>query len=530
MSNEWVRAGAASAATARRWFAIAFLAALAGSGSARAATFTVDRSDDDANAMACTTSPNDCSLRGAVRLADSLAGPDVVELPPGEYTLSIQGLPPSSDQDPAIGDLDLSDDVTIQGLGDWNGALIQVAGTPTAFDLAAGVGATIANLSIRGGGVHAYGSARLTLLSVNLTAANVAIDAATAGGPPSSLTLESCAIDQVASRAAVIGADSLTVRNTWIRNNAALAVQFQSAAGTALIEGSLIETSRLGIVNTGSMTIRRSTVRDNAPGPESGPTAAAGISNQGGSLLIDSSTVSGNVATALATQPNYTLAAGALVSSGPTTIVQSTISGNTVVGADPSAAGVADGVVFLPGTPAQLDHATITANAGVNGVQLAGGEVSIVGTLLGGPCRDAALYTSGGYNLESPGNTCGFGQPGDRPNVADPRLGPLTDNGGPTFTHLPALASPAINTAGVECPAEDQRGTARPQGIACDIGAVEAVVPGACNGTVGGGSAADAVNGLPAALGLLAYLRARRRRASRAAAHLAADAAAWCTR
>ncbi len=57
---------------------------------------------------------------------------------------------------------------------------------------------------------------------------------------------------------------------------------------------------------------------------------------------------------------------------------------------------------------------------------------------------------------------------------ADPLLGPLQDNGGPTSTMLPAAGSPALN-AGVACPATDQRGVARPQGGGCDIGAVERV-------------------------------------------------------
>jgi hypothetical protein len=74
-------------------------------------------------------------------------------------------------------------------------------------------------------------------------------------------------------------------------------------------------------------------------------------------------------------------------------------------------------------------------------------------------------------NLSSD-NTCGFG-PG-RDNV-DPLLGPLADNGGPTRTHLPGPGSPAIDggtTSG--CPATDQRGAARPGGVSCDVGAVEA--------------------------------------------------------
>jgi hypothetical protein len=53
-------------------------------------------------------------------------------------------------------------------------------------------------------------------------------------------------------------------------------------------------------------------------------------------------------------------------------------------------------------------------------------------------------------------------------------IGPLADNGGPTFTHALSPGSPAIDAANdALCPATDQRGTNRPQGTHCDIGAYE---------------------------------------------------------
>ncbi len=55
---------------------------------------------------------------------------------------------------------------------------------------------------------------------------------------------------------------------------------------------------------------------------------------------------------------------------------------------------------------------------------------------------------------------------------ADPLLGLFQYYGGFTPTLMPAVGSPALD-AGVNCTAVDQRGIARPQGAACDIGAVE---------------------------------------------------------
>lgn len=62
----------------------------------------------------------------------------------------------------------------------------------------------------------------------------------------------------------------------------------------------------------------------------------------------------------------------------------------------------------------------------------------------------------------------------------DPQLGPLQDNGGPTFTHMPAASSPVIDAGtNTGAPVTDQRGVSRPvdgdnDGTpTCDIGAVE---------------------------------------------------------
>jgi hypothetical protein len=60
---------------------------------------------------------------------------------------------------------------------------------------------------------------------------------------------------------------------------------------------------------------------------------------------------------------------------------------------------------------------------------------------------------------------------------ADPLLGALADNGGPTQTRALSSGSPAIDTGNNSaCPAADQRGIVRPQGGGCDIGAYELLV------------------------------------------------------
>ena len=54
--------------------------------------------------------------------------------------------------------------------------------------------------------------------------------------------------------------------------------------------------------------------------------------------------------------------------------------------------------------------------------------------------------------------------------VADPRLGELSDGGGPTLT-MPLLEGSAAIGAGQNCPDTDQRGL--PRAGACDLGAFQ---------------------------------------------------------
>jgi hypothetical protein len=91
--------------------------------------------------------------------------------------------------------------------------------------------------------------------------------------------------------------------------------------------------------------------------------------------------------------------------------------------------------------------------------------------------QGAATWTSNGYNVESPGNSCRFDQATDQFDVtaAELNLGPLQDYGGPTETHALLPGSVAIDRIpGAMCVvSEDQRGEPRPGGTMCDVGAFE---------------------------------------------------------
>src|SRR5205807_6634069 len=102
-------------------------------------------------------------------------------------------------------------------------------------------------------------------------------------------------------------------------------------------------------------------------------------------------------------------------------------------------------------------------------------QSTIVSSNLGPGCagNPASTIADHGHNLRWGDRTC----PG---RTGDPKLGPLADNGGPTWTMALRPGSAGINRVprrSSGCPATDQRGVRRPEGRACDIGAYEFAVP-----------------------------------------------------
>lgn len=157
-------------------------------------------------------------------------------------------------------------------------------------------------------------------------------------------------------------------------------------------------------------------------------------------------------------------------------IVNSTFSGNLT--------DEQGGAIYSEAGRTRIFSSTILANSSVDNVAAAlqiDGTIemqnSIIGDHEGIACGfgDAGELISGGFNLIDI-DDCIFFEETDI-LVDDVLLGDLTDNGGPTLTHLPLEGSPAIDAGGFDCPATDQRGILRPQGRECEIGAVEIVNP-----------------------------------------------------
>lgn len=85
---------------------------------AGAATFVVTSTSDQTDATPgdgiCSWMTGICTLRAAIQEANALAGADVIQLPAGTFTLSIAG---AGEENAATGDLDIRDDVTLEGAG-----------------------------------------------------------------------------------------------------------------------------------------------------------------------------------------------------------------------------------------------------------------------------------------------------------------------------------------------------------------------------------------------------------------------------
>ncbi|MEA2353394.1 MAG: extracellular elastinolytic metalloproteinase, partial [Thermoleophilaceae bacterium] len=178
------------------------------------------------------------------------------------------------------------------------------------------------------------------------------------------------------------------------------------------------------------------------------------------------------------------IAGGVRVSVGPSTATLTHISvasnrAGTGAGLGPTQAGsggpAGGDVGSLPGAGGAAVPGTAGASPTAGGLAKgAGGTATLARSIVAGNLPDnctAGLFTDGGNNVTHPTATC----PG---TVADPRLGPLQDNGGPTATRALGSGSAAIDIAPVgPITLTDQRGVRRPQRLAVDAGAYEVAPP-----------------------------------------------------
>ena len=237
---------------------------------------------------------------------------------------------------------------------------------------------------------------------------------------------------------ALFNKGTLTVTRCTFSNNYALA------------EGGAIK-------NNGALTLSQSTLSGNSAGLFGG-----GLINWG-TAEVNSSTLSGN------SSANQ---AGGIYNRGMLTVNNSTLSGNSasyyngIMNGGP--ATIRNSTIVGPGTQLYSEHTLHLSNTIMDDTADTA-EVD---------CENQGTLTTNVSNLIADGS-CSAAYSGD------PLLGPLADNGGLTWTHLPLAGSPVLDRGdAATCAAlpggdVDQRGLARADGdgdtaAQCDIGAVEA--------------------------------------------------------
>jgi uncharacterized repeat protein (TIGR01451 family) len=190
---------------------------------------------------------------------------------------------------------------------------------------------------------------------------------------------------------------------------------------------------------------------------------------------------------------------------GTLAFINCTISANTAqggLGSGGSTDGDAEGGGIRGSSSTSLSYCTVAWNRAA-GALMSGGGLHSTSGLGSGPWIKSCIVAnntgpsdpngpdlagnvqSQDYNLieNANGHTLS-GTTGNNIEGADPLLGPLQDNGGPTETHALPESSPSLNripNGQNECGTtitEDQRGSLRPQGGTCDMGAFELELTG----------------------------------------------------
>ena len=536
------------------WIAVCIATSVAIAAPARAAlVLTVDSEDDFPDAVPgdgrCAAAGGDCTLRAAVQEANARPGADAIVLPRGGYRIALAG---GGEDAAATGDLDLTDDVTITGEG-VDLSAIDGGGLDGVLHVLPGVRAELRGLTISGGlqaglsggagGIFNQGVLRLVDSAVNANAAAIPygtgglmnagvatiertqfeLDSPTAitntgtltlshtllyaNGPVAaidteegSLTLISSEIAEQRGTALYCQGGPTRIDRSWIHGTRPGAAMLVPGGAITILDSIIEDNAGGGIDNDGALRIERSTLRANSPpdgdgnaGSTAGLAGVApytAVTNTNGTVIIDSLILDHR--------------GGGLVNEeGGMTLVNVTLSGNS--------ARLGGGAISNYAT-LEVRNSTITANASSDGSGSGGiatdadASMFISNSIVAGnsgadgaaaDCRGP--ITSEGYNLIGDGAGCDelTSAAGDRVG-ADPKLGPLADNGGPTLTHALLPGSAAIDggnpaapgSVPAACPSTDQRGAGRPQGAACDIGAFE-TTPLCGDGRLDAGEACD---------------------------------------
>jgi hypothetical protein len=281
------------------------------------------------------------------------------------------------------------------------------------------------------------------------------------------MNLDQCSITNNRGGGSVYNSGSLTMDNsvvaghTWFTSSLG---GLENDGGIVVLRNSAISNNWSvqggGIWNGGALFVTNSLINSNRSFYSDIDTPAGGLYNIGYAVLVNT-TVSGNRAAG---------AAGGIWNSGGLRLLNCTVASNFVFGNIYNRPTSGGGVWNWMDSDIGVFQCRNTI--------IAGNRSSLTN------CTDCPDDISGymdsfGHNLIQ--NANGWLNAGSQTSDligVDPKLGPLQDNGGPTWTHALLTGSPAIDAGDpVGAPSEDQRSVPRPQGPGFDIGAFEYLSP-----------------------------------------------------
>jgi uncharacterized repeat protein (TIGR01451 family)/CSLREA domain-containing protein len=356
------------------------------------------------------------TLRAAIMEANARAGEETIELPAGTYFLTIGGI---NEDGAATGDLDIvggMGSVTIRGTG-LNNVTIDASGKDRVFDVLAGAGLRLENLTVRHGFLdNANGVGIRSAGQLNLDTVRVANG--TSGANPTN----GGSIAVVGGFATIFSSELLdnTISGDggalFVSGGSATVIRTSVAGNEAGTFGGGVRVQGSGFVNIVASTISGNTA-DNGGG-------ISNVASNGGGLELDGVTVDSNtvdlavsvgagihntgtlkISRSLISNNTGANLGGGLYNTGTGSIRNSTFTDN-VANFDGEGGGIyqtdAAANLFVESSTITLNNASIDGG----GVQAARGSFFVRNTVVannfGGPLGDADVsgtLSSAGHNL-----------------------------------------------------------------------------------------------------------------------------------
>jgi hypothetical protein len=440
------------------------------------------------------------SVTGAITLTSGelVINKDLVISGPGAATLTVQRI--FAPAPPAFRIFDLqAGTVSISGLTIRNGSADNGGGVRNATTASLSDCVVVGNVATgSGAGINNLSTLTLSncVVDGNVVSGGTAIAAGGGIDNEGTLTAMDCVVSSNAVTGGSAGGTGAAGNGGGINNNGTMAITNSIIHGNSATGGAGADANGGGLFNEINLTISTCTIAFNSAtggaGSLGGTGQGGGIGNDLGTVVVDRSTVNGNSATGGAGGAGtggIGQGGGIVNGFGTFTLESSTISGNSSSkGSGTSALATSrGGGVFNGFGSVIILNSTITANE-VPGAALtdgggllnSSGHLDVTNSIVAGNslpvdfANGSAATSLSGYNLYGGTNGPLTSGTGDQFNVADAKLGPLQDNGGPTFTHALLCGSPAINAgSNSNAPATDQRGFTRIVGGTIDIGSFE---------------------------------------------------------